>query len=51
MLTKPNGATHDGDWVNGIPHGYGVARYVNGDVYKGYFDHGKRQGPDGEYTC
>ena len=30
-------------------HGYGVTTYTNGDVHKGYYEHGKRHG-QGTYT-
>ena len=51
ILKKTDGSTHDGEWVDGLPHGYGTAVYPNGDSYKGYFNKGKRDGPNGVYIC
>ena len=37
IMTKKNGSSHEGEWVEGFASGYGVARYPNGDVYTGNF--------------
>ena len=33
---------YDGEIVNGLPHGKGVAKYHDGRLYQGQFRHGKR---------
>lgn len=35
---------YEGGYVNGKPHGYGVMRWPNGDVYSGYWKEGIRNG-------
>lgn len=34
--------TYEGELVDGIPHGKGIARYRDGRLYQGQFRHGKR---------
>jgi len=40
----PDGFEYDGDWLEGVRHGAGVAKYVSGDVYEGQFLAGQRHG-------
>ena len=35
-----------GNFQNGVKHGKGIDKLINGEVYEGYFCDGKRQGPD-----
>lgn len=34
------GIIYDGEWRNGLPHGYGQVIYINGGYFQGYFDNG-----------
>lgn len=40
----PNGDTYDGQYVNGVPHGYGYHKRPGKDVYAGTFRNGERCG-------
>ena len=35
LYTWTNGDTYDGEWVNGVKHGYGVWNGITGDSYIG----------------
>ena len=45
-ITK-DGAAYHGEMLGNKPHGKGVAKFSNGDVYKGEYVKGKRQGKGG----
>ena len=40
----PEGATYEGDLVNGVPEGTGKMTSANGNVYEGEWKNGKREG-------
>ena len=45
----PEGATYEGDLVNGVPEGSGKMTYASGAVYEGEWKNGKREG-QGNYV-
>lgn len=53
--TFKGGNKYNGETRNGVPHGFGTMRYVDGKIYTGYFVNGLRHGtgkltmPNGEY--
>ena len=49
-LVRKDGSSHEGEWKDGYPHGYGTVSYPNGDSYSGFFKKGKRDGKNGKYT-
>ena len=43
-VTYPNGqGSYNGQWETGVPHGFGVMYWPNGDSFKGQFDNGAMQ--------
>lgn len=49
IYVRPDRSYHNGTWLYGVPNGLGNALYANGDVYKGFFKNGRRDGDHGEY--
>lgn len=43
-ITFPDGSKFTGECVKGRPHGRGVCKYANGDLYDGMWVNGKRHG-------
>ncbi|KPI88891.1 hypothetical protein ABL78_2008 [Leptomonas seymouri] len=41
---------YEGEWRDGVPHGRGVMRWANGDIYEGLFDCGQPHGSDNTFT-
>lgn len=39
-----DGSKFEGDWDNGLKHGYGVYKHANGDEYAGEYKLDKREG-------
>lgn len=39
-----DGSTYDGEWQNGLRHGFGTHWMMNGDIYRGEFSSGMKQG-------
>ena len=33
-----DGSTYEGEWRNGIQHGWGIMQFPNGKVKEGYFE-------------
>jgi TPR repeat protein len=48
-LTWPDGSEYDGEWLQGRPHGFGIATEADGARYAGDWHHGDRHG-EGELT-
>lgn len=44
LLMFPNGEKYEGEFRNGLCHGWGVYYYANGDKYEGEFDNGLKHG-------
>ena len=44
-LSKKNGDTVEGIFLNGQPNGECIARFADGSKFKGIFKDGKRNGP------
>jgi hypothetical protein len=42
--TPFKGSFHEGEWLNGVPHGLGTYTFANGDKYVGEFKDGMRNG-------
>ncbi len=44
VVTFPNGDRYEGEFENGLFHGWGVYRYANGDRYEGEFEKDMKHG-------
>lgn len=42
--SESNGIDYDGEWKNGLKHGYGRLTYKSGSYYEGYFENGFKHG-------
>lgn len=40
----PSGDVYDGEFVNGLYHGYGIYSWINGDRYEGMWKNNRREG-------
>jgi hypothetical protein len=43
-MVYSNGNIYEGDFVSGIPEGYGTTNFANGSIYTGQFSNGKTDG-------
>lgn len=41
-VVNADGSSYEGEWVNGVPDGYGIYIWPNGDKYEGEWDKGNR---------